>query len=57
MKIVTQASGAVTHARLAREGEVATKVKHPNVVAVVDVDISPAGLPSIVMELVDGAAP
>ncbi|MCA9650912.1 MAG: protein kinase [Myxococcales bacterium] len=43
-------------ARLAREAEIATRVDHPNVVAVTDVDIDPRGFLYLVMEHVDGPA-
>jgi hypothetical protein len=54
MKTVTQAHAGTALARLAREAEIATKVVHPNVVSIVDVDLSPAGVLYIVMELVKG---
>ncbi|MEM7159399.1 MAG: protein kinase [Myxococcota bacterium] len=42
-------------ARLAREAEIATRVDHPNVVTVTDVDIDPRGFLYMVMEHVDGS--
>ncbi len=54
LKTVTSPHGGVALARLAREAQVATKVVHPNVVAVVDVDVSPAGMLYVVMELIVG---
>ncbi|WP_323137414.1 serine/threonine-protein kinase [Paraliomyxa miuraensis] len=52
---VTMQSDAWGLARLAREAEIATKVDHPNVVALIDVDIDPArGFLFVVMEHVDG---
>jgi predicted Ser/Thr protein kinase len=41
-------------ARLAREAQIATKVRHPNLVAVVDTDVAQAGYVYLVMELVEG---
>jgi serine/threonine protein kinase len=52
---VTVQSDAWGLARLAREAEIATKVDHPNVVALMDVDIDPQrGFLFVVMEHVDG---
>jgi len=52
---VTMKSDAWGLARLAREAEIATKVDHPNVVALMDVDIDPQrGFLFMVMEHVDG---
>jgi serine/threonine-protein kinase len=41
-------------ARLAREAQLATRVRHPNVVAVVDADVARDGYVYLVMELVEG---
>jgi serine/threonine-protein kinase len=43
-------------ARLAREAEIASRIDHPNVVAMVDVDVSASGAVFVVMEYVDGAS-
>jgi len=43
-------------ARLAREAQIATRVRHPNVVAVVDTDVAKAGYVYLVMELVQGCS-
>ncbi|MCA9676354.1 MAG: serine/threonine protein kinase, partial [Myxococcales bacterium] len=43
-------------ARLAREALIASKIHHPNVVGVVDVDVSATGFLYVVMELVDGTS-
>jgi serine/threonine protein kinase len=52
---VTVQSDAWGLARLAREAEIATKVDHPNVVTLIDVDIDPQrGFLFMVMEHVDG---
>lgn len=51
----------VTHERhsealalLAREGQIAARIDHPNVIRTLDVDVSPQGLLFLVMELVRG---
>jgi hypothetical protein len=43
-------------ARLAREAQMASTLSHPNVVAVVDVDVATAGFLFLVMELVEGTS-
>ncbi len=43
-------------ARLAREALIASRIQHPNVVGVVDVDVSQSGFLYVVMELVDGTS-
>jgi predicted Ser/Thr protein kinase len=43
-------------ARLAREAEIASRVDHPNVVGIVDVDIAASGALFVVMEYVAGAS-
>lgn len=43
-------------ARLAREAQLATRVRHPNVVSVVDTDVAKAGYIYLVMELVEGCS-
>jgi tRNA A-37 threonylcarbamoyl transferase component Bud32 len=43
-------------ARLAREAQIAARVDHPNVVAMVDVDVSASGAVFLVMEYVDGCS-
>jgi serine/threonine-protein kinase len=42
-------------ARLAREAQLATRVRHPNVVAVLDADVAAGGYVYLVMELVEGS--
>ncbi|MBA2543357.1 MAG: serine/threonine protein kinase [Deltaproteobacteria bacterium] len=53
---VTRQHDAVALARLAREARIAAQVTHPNVVAIVDVDVASAGFLFMVIELVDGKA-
>jgi hypothetical protein len=54
MKTLTAATTGTSLARLAREAEIASKIVHPNLVSIVDVDVSSVGDLYIVMELVDG---
>lgn len=53
---VTSESREHALARLAREAQLATRVRHPNVVSVVDADIAKAGYVYLVMELVEGCS-
>ncbi len=55
LKVLTSATSGVALARLAREAQVAAQVAHPNLVAIVDVDVSESGALYLVMELVEGA--
>jgi hypothetical protein len=43
-------------ARLAREAQIASTLSHPNIVAIVDVDVASAGFLYLVMELVEGTS-
>lgn len=43
-------------ARLAREAQIASTLSHPNIVAIVDVDVASAGYLYLVMELVEGTS-
>jgi serine/threonine-protein kinase len=54
MKVLTGTPDALALARAAREAQIASQVRHPNVVAVVDVDVSSDGYFFIVMELIAG---
>ncbi len=56
LKVLKRQAGADDMTRFAREAEILAKLHHPNLVAIVDVDICDSGLLFIVMELVDGAA-
>jgi hypothetical protein len=54
LKTVTQATSGGSLARLAREAEAASKVVHPNVVGIVDIDVDLSGILFLVMDLVEG---
>jgi serine/threonine-protein kinase len=55
LKMVSaKAEGAVL-ARFAREAEIAAQIDHPNVVAIVDIDVTQGGELFLVMELVSGS--
>ena len=54
LKVVTAATDPMVLARAAREAQLASEVRHPNVVTIVDVDVSTEGYLFLVMELVDG---
>ena len=51
---VAHETRAIALARIAREAQIATRVRHPNLVAVVDTDVAQAGYVYLVMELVEG---
>jgi len=55
MKIVHGGDDSQRLARLAREAQLVSQVKHEHVIAVVDVDIAASGFVYIVMEYVPGA--
>jgi hypothetical protein len=54
LKVVTATTDAMMLARAAREAQLASEVRHPNVVTIVDVDVATEGFFFLVMELVDG---
>jgi serine/threonine-protein kinase len=54
MKVMTDTADARQLARAAREAQLASTVRHPNVVTIVDVDVSSDGFFFLVMELVEG---
>lgn len=54
LKVLTTATTGSSLARLAREAEVAGRITHPNLVSIVDVDVSSTGELYLVMELVEG---
>ncbi|GAF90962.1 unnamed protein product, partial [marine sediment metagenome] len=49
-----KAVGGASRARLAREAMVAAQIDHPNIVGILDVDLTDAGLLYVVFEHVDG---
>ncbi len=51
---VTREVEFIALARLAREAQIAAQLDHPNVVAIVDVDVASDGFLYLVLELVDG---
>jgi serine/threonine-protein kinase len=55
LKVAQEARGLAL-ARLAREAQIATKIHHPNVVAIVDADVAQSGYVYLVMELVRGSS-
>lgn len=54
LKLVTGSLSGAAAARFAREAEIGARLKHPNLVEIVDVGISEVGAPFLVMELVQG---
>lgn len=56
VKVLSSDDDPSAHDRFRREAELMAKVRHPNVVAVLDFGISDKGLPCIVMEYVDGVS-
>ena len=56
LKVLTKVTGSSEVARFAREAQIASSVDHPNVVAIVDVDIAASGYVFLVMEYVHGAS-
>jgi hypothetical protein len=56
LKVMGRAATGETIARFAREAELAARVSHPNVVSIVDFDVSDEGVPFLVMDLVAGAS-
>jgi hypothetical protein len=55
LKIAHEQSGLAL-ARIAREAHLASRVTHPNVVRIHDVDVEPAGFLFLVMEYVEGSS-
>jgi len=53
LKLAREVHGAAL-ARLAREAQMASTITHPNVVGILDVDVSSSGFLYLVMELVEG---
>src|SRR6185437_10567411 len=55
LKVVTGPISRTSAQRFAREAEIGARLRHENLVPIVDVGISPQGAPFLVMELVKGA--
>jgi len=56
LKALAGGGDAQARARFAREAQIVANVKHPNVVAIVDVDVAKSGFIFLVMELVAAGA-
>ena len=56
LKVLTGVADRMALARFAREAQVAAEIDHPNVVSVLDVDVSRSGMLFLVMELVAGGS-
>ena len=56
LKVVTGRVSRANAVRFAREAEIGARVRHPNLVSIVDVGIGESGAPFLVMELVRGGA-
>ncbi len=54
LKVLQAPRSGAELARLAREAEIASRVDHPNVVGIKDVDVSNSGTLFVVMDLIDG---
>jgi serine/threonine-protein kinase len=54
LKVLNGRTSRTALARFAREAQIVSQIDHENVVSIADVDVSPAGVMFIVMELVDG---
>jgi hypothetical protein len=56
LKVMTRELSARAAARLAREAEIGARVRHDNLVAIVDVGVAAGGTPFLLMELVQGGS-
>jgi serine/threonine-protein kinase len=56
LKVVTSELSGRAAARFAREAEIGARVRHRNIVSIVDVGIASGGTPFLVMELVHGGS-
>jgi hypothetical protein len=56
LKTLTSVADRQALARFAREAQVAAELDHPNVVATVDIGVTPSGTPFLVMDLVLGSS-
>ena len=52
LKALVEGGGAEARARFAREAQIVANVSHPNVIAIVDIDVAKDGFIFLVMELV-----
>jgi serine/threonine-protein kinase len=50
----TEIEGTEVVARFKREAEIAAKLNHPNIVGVIDYNVSPAGMPYLVLDYLEG---
>ncbi|MFT3924930.1 MAG: serine/threonine-protein kinase [Myxococcales bacterium] len=56
LKVLARPDGMAELARFSREAQIAGTLRHPNVVALVDVDVAPTGFLYLIMELVPGTS-
>lgn len=56
LKVLARPDGMAELARFSREAQIAGTLRHPNVVALVDVDVAPTGFLYLIMELVSGVS-
>jgi hypothetical protein len=54
LKVLQAPRSGAELARLAREAEIASRIDHPNVVGIKDVDVANSGTLFVVMDLIDG---
>ena len=54
LKVLQAPRSGAELARLAREAEIASRINHPNVVGIKDVDVANSGTLFVVMDLIDG---
>jgi hypothetical protein len=56
LKVVAGSVSRANAVRFAREAEIGARIRHPNLVSIVDVGVASNGAPFLVMELVKGAS-
>lgn len=56
LKVLHSAATSTTVLRLTREAEIGAKIRHPNVVSIVDVGLRDGGAPFLVMDLLRGGS-
>ncbi|MRG92421.1 protein kinase domain-containing protein [Polyangium spumosum] len=54
MKVLTSRSDKLAMARFVREAQILSRLDHPNLASITDVDVTPEGLLYLVMELCEG---